>query len=112
MSAHPRQGHGEDLIERRLRATPIRIGKEPDRASDGFEQRPASSDHVPLMTLVIEAEDTDSARHSGDTVAKLWIWVRSRVPGNLISALSHGPIRSLKLPSFAFSRAHYGPNRI
>jgi hypothetical protein len=37
-----------------------RIGRRNSRAADGFKQRAASGDAVPLLALMIEADDGDA----------------------------------------------------
>jgi hypothetical protein len=46
-----------------FRATPIWIGEKSDSVSDGFKNRPAIGDAIPLAALVIEADDGDTAGH-------------------------------------------------
>ena len=57
------QGNFEDGLGVGFRATPIWIGEKSDSVSDGFKNRPAIGDTIPLAALVFEANDGDAADH-------------------------------------------------
>jgi hypothetical protein len=46
-----------------FRTAPIWIGEKSDSVADGFKNRPAIGDAIPLAALVIEADDGDATGH-------------------------------------------------
>lgn len=57
------QGNREDGCGTRFGTTPIGIGEERRGVSNSFEERASRGDAIPLLTLVIEADDGDAAGH-------------------------------------------------